>query len=250
MKLTNKISKIASTGLMLSAACALTATAYAATASKDSKSDAVDMGKVSYTIGYNIGKSFKQNSVDVNRAQFDKGFTDGSAGKKGALTDDQMKATMTAFQKSMVEKGQKKAETEAVANQKASTNYMLKVAKMKGVNKIEDGLYYKVIKAGKGPLPTAEDTVTVNYEGKLVDGTVFDSSYKRGKPAEFQVSQVIPGWTKALEKMPKGSTWMLYIASDLAYGKFAPPSIGQNQALTFKIELIKIETNVTKPAKK
>ena len=246
MKLTNKISKIASTGLMLSAACALTTTAYAATASKDSKSDAVDMGKVSYTIGYNIGKSFKQNSVDVNRAQFDKGFTDGTTGNKSTLTDEQMKTTMANFQKSMVAKGQEKTNLEAVANQKASDKYILKSAKIKGVKKIEKGLYYKVIKAGKGTVPTSNDTVTVNYEGKLVDGTVFDSSYKRGKPAEFQVNQVIPGWTKALEKMPQGSTWMLYIAPELAYGKFAPPSIGPNQALIFKVELIK----VTKPTKK
>jgi FKBP-type peptidyl-prolyl cis-trans isomerase FklB len=246
MKLKNRISKIASTGLILSAACALTATAYAATATKDSKSGSVDMGKASYTIGYNIGKSFHQNNVDVNNAQFNKGFSAGTKGSKSALTEKEMKDTMEAFQKSMMEKGQEKAKIQAVANQKASTNYMLKVAKMKGVKKIEDGLYYKALKAGSGTLPTANDTVTVNYEGKLVDGTVFDSSYKRGQPAEFQVNQVIPGWTKALEKMPQGSTWMLYIAPDLAYGKLAPPSIGPNQALIFKVELIK----VTKSTKK
>lgn len=244
MKLKSKISKIAATSLMLSAACALTTSTYAH--SKDSTNNGVDMGKVSYTIGYNIGKSFKQNSVKVNKDQFNKGLNDGLTGKAGSLTEEQMKTTMTNFQKSMMERGQEKAKIQAVANQKASTNYMQKVAKMKGVKKIEDGLYYKVLKAGSGTVPTANDSVTVNYEGTLVDGTVFDSSYKRGKPAEFQVNQVIPGWTKALEKMPQGSTWMLYIAPDLAYGKFAPPSIGANQALTFKVELI----NVTKATKK
>ena len=97
-------------------------------------------------------------------------------------------------------------------------------------------------KSTKKTTPTATEgnNVKVHYKGTLNDGTVFDSSYKRGKPAEFKVNQVIPGWTKALEKMPQGSTWMLYIAPDLAYGKFAPPSIGPEQALIFKVELIKV----------
>ena len=151
-----------------------------------------------------------------------------------------MKEIMSSFQKQMMAKSQEKANLTAATNKKASNAYIAKVANMKGVKKITDGLYYKIIKAGKGTIPKATDTVTVNYEGKLVNGTVFDSSYKRGKPAEFKVNQVIPGWTKALEKMPQGSTWMLYIAPDLAYGKFAPPSIGPEQALIFKVELIKV----------
>jgi FKBP-type peptidyl-prolyl cis-trans isomerase FklB len=246
MKIKNQISKIAKTGLMLSAACALTATAYAATAAKDSKSTPVDINKASYTIGYNIGKSFKQNDVNLNMSKFNKGLTDGVKGTKSALTDEQMQKTMADFQQYMMKKGQDKAKLQSEVNKKASSTYMTKVSKTSGVKKITDGLYYKVIKAGKGPLPTADDTVTVNYEGKLANGKVFDSSYKRGKPAEFQVSQVIPGWTKALQKMPQGSTWMIYISPDLAYGKFAPPTIGPEQALTFKVELIKI----TKPTKK
>jgi FKBP-type peptidyl-prolyl cis-trans isomerase FklB len=246
MKLKNKISKIATTGLMLSATCALTATTYAATASKNGKSDSADMDKASYSIGYNIGKSFNKNSVDLNISEFDKGLSDGVKGTKSALTDEQMKASIDSFQKTMMEKGKEKAKLTALDNKKKSDVYMAKVAKTSSVKKIEDGLYYKVLKAGKGTMPTANDTVTVNYEGKLVNGTVFDSSYKRGKPAEFQVNQVIPGWTKALEKMPQGSTWMLYIAPDLAYGKFAPPSIGPEQALIFKVELIKVKSGPKK----
>ena len=171
-----------------------------------------------------------------------------SHGGKTALTDAQMKETMMKFQKEMMAKMQAKKDETSKTNLTASNAYIAKVAKMKGVKKITDGLYYKVLKAGTGAMPKANDTVTVNYEGKLINGKVFDSSYKRGTPAEFKVNQVIPGWTKALETMPQGSTWMLYISPDLAYGKFAPPSIGPNQALIFKVELIKVKAATLKSA--
>ena len=135
---------------------------------------------------------------------------------------------------------QAKQDQVAANNLTASTTFMTNIAKQKGVMKIADGLYYKVLTPGKGAIPTANDSVEVNYEGTLINGTVFDSSFQRGKPVTFGVTQVIPGWTQALEKMPVGSTWMVYIAPNLAYGKFAPPSIGPNQALVFKIQLIKI----------
>ncbi len=113
-----------------------------------------------------------------------------------------------------------------------------------GVITLADGLQYKVIKAGTGDQPTANDTVTVNYAGTLINGTEFDSSYKRGEPASFPVNGVIPGWTEALQLMKAGSTWELYIPSSLAYGEQgAPPSIGPNETLIFKVELI----NVKKP---
>ena len=111
-----------------------------------------------------------------------------------------------------------------------------------GVVTLPDGLQYKVIKAGTGPKPTISDTVTVHYEGKTVDGTEFDSSYKRGEPATFPVSGVIQGWTEALQLMPAGSTWELYIPASLAYGtRGAPPVIGPNEVLIFKVELISVD---------
>ena len=125
-------------------------------------------------------------------------------------------------------------------NLRASESFMAKVSKEKGVKKLADGLYYKVLILGHGPMPTANDSVTVNYEGKLINGKIFDSSYQRKQTATFQVNKVIPGWTQALEKMPQGSTWELYISPKLAYGEMAPPSIGPNQALTFKVDLIKV----------
>ena len=111
-----------------------------------------------------------------------------------------------------------------------------------GVVTLPDGLQYKVLTAGKGAKPTARDTVVVHYEGKLTDGTEFDSSYKRGEPASFPVSAVIAGWTEALQLMPVGSTWELYIPASLAYGdQGAPPVIGPNQTLVFKVNLIDIK---------
>ena len=128
-------------------------------------------------------------------------------------------------------------------NNQSAGDTFLKANKAKpGVVALEDGLQYKVLEAGKGAKPTDTDTVTVDYEGKLVNGTVFDSSYKRGQPATFPVSGVIPGWTEALKLMPAGSTWELFIPSTLAYGEQgAPPSIGPNETLIFKVKLISID---------
>ena len=201
--------------------------------------------KVSYTIGYQIGQSFHEHGVNINQEHFKQGLKDGIHGGKTALTSQQMKEVMMKFQTQMVEKMQKEKNTLGAKNLTVSNQYIDKISKTKGIKKITNGLYYKVLKAGKGVKPKQDDTVTVNYEGKLISGKLFDSSYKRGKPAEFKVNQVIPGWTKALQAMPQGSTWMLYIAPDLAYGKFAPPSIGPNQALIFKVELIKVTPSKT-----
>lgn len=128
-------------------------------------------------------------------------------------------------------------------NQLVGQAYLAKNMANTGVVTLPDGLQYKIIKAGpsQGPRPTATDTVTVNYSGKLINGTEFDSSYKRGEPAKFQVNQVIPGWTEALQRMTKGSVWELYIPASLAYGSQGmPPVIGANETLIFQVELIDI----------
>jgi FKBP-type peptidyl-prolyl cis-trans isomerase FklB len=198
------------------------------------------MSKVSYLIGFQMGQTAKSQDVDLQPSSFSEGLTAGFTGKTSKYSDDDSKATMDAFQKYMENKIMNQQNQAGDQNQKASEAFMAKIAAEPGMIKITDGLYYKVIQAGTGKIPTAKDTVKVNYEGSLINGTVFDSSYKRNSPISFGVSQVIPGWTQALQKMPVGSTWMVYIAPDLAYGKFAPPVIGPNQALIFKIELLGI----------
>ncbi|MDF2940892.1 MAG: mip [Gammaproteobacteria bacterium] len=196
------------------------------------------MDKVSYSIGYDVGNNFKTQNIDINASAFEAGFEAGLGGKQPAISQADMQSSMQSFQQQMMQQMMQKQAQAAQQNLAASQAYMQKIASQPGVKELEDGLYYQVITAGKGKTPTATDVVTVNYEGTLPDGTVFDSSYQRNQPLTFPLNQVIPGWQKALVKMPIGSTWMVYIAPQLAYGQSAPPSIGPNQALTFKIELI------------
>ncbi len=194
--------------------------------------------KVSYSVGYEIGKGFKTQALPIEGPQFNTGFQTGLSGTTPVMTEAEMQTTLANFQKEMMQEVMAKQQAAAATNLVASQAYLKKISAEAGVQQIEPGLYYKVVKAGNGPMPLATDTVTVNYEGSLINGTVFDSSYQRGQPASFQVSQVIPGWSKVLEQMPVGSTWMIYMSPDLAYGVSAPPQIGPNQALTFKIQLI------------
>ena len=134
-----------------------------------------------------------------------------------------------------------KAQAESAGNRKAGEAFLTANKSKEGVKTLPDGLQYKILKEGSGPKPTANDTVTVNYRGTLIDGKEFDSSYKRGQPASFPVNGVIKGWTEALQLMPVGSKWQLFIPPDLAYGNNPPdPSIGAGDTLVFEVELISI----------
>lgn len=232
--------------VLLALAVGFSATACA-NASLFSPTLKTEMDKVSYAIGYDIGNGFKTQGLAIESDQFESGFQAGLSGKTPAMTTADMQATLTQYQKEMMQQAMAKQQAAAASNLTASTAYLQQVSTQTGVQQLAPGLYYKVLTPGKGKMPKATDTVTVNYEGTLPNGTVFDSSYQRGQPASFQVNQVIPGWTKALEKMPVGSTWMVYMSPDLGYGVYAPPQIGPNQALTFKIDLISI--GVPKPVK-
>ncbi len=220
---------------LVTAGLIVSANAYAAAPVLNSQMD-----KVSYSVGYDIGKGFNTQSIGIEQAQFEAGFEAGLNSQTPAITEQEMQATLSDFQKEMMQQAMQKQQAQAATNLAASQAYLAKVAAEPGVKQLVPGLYYKVLTAGKGAMPGPTDSVTVNYEGSLPNGTVFDSSYKRGQPATFQVNQVIPGWSQAVQKMPVGSTWMVYMAPDLAYGKAAPPQIGPNQALTFKIQLISI----------
>jgi FKBP-type peptidyl-prolyl cis-trans isomerase FklB len=194
--------------------------------------------KVSYIVGLDIGTNLKKQSIDIDTAILAKGLKDALSGTKPLLTDQEIQETMVAFQKEMMAKqaevGKKnKAEGEA---------FLSENKKKEGVKTLPSGLQYKVMKAGTGKKPTSTDTVTTHYRGTLINGTEFDSSYKRGQPVSFPVSGVIPGWTEALQLMEVGAKWQLVVPSNLAYGeKGAGNVIGPNATLIFEVELLSIQ---------
>jgi FKBP-type peptidyl-prolyl cis-trans isomerase FklB len=199
--------------------------------------------KASYAIGMNIGKNLKRDSVEVDPAVLYRALKDALAGNKLLLTDDEAKAALTVLQTEVRAKEEAKLKAAAVENKKTGEAFLAANKTKEGVVTLPSGLQYKVIKEGTGPKPAAEDTVLCHYRGTLVDNTEFDSSYKRGEPLKIPVGGVIKGWTEAIQLMPVGSKWQLYIPSDLAYGERGAPGspIGPNSALIFDVELISIE---------
>ncbi len=198
--------------------------------------------KVSYAIGMNIGHSMKSDSLDIDPNIVMRGFKDYMAGGKLLMTDEETKTVLTAFAAEMSKKKQMAAQQAGDANKQAGQQFLAANKTKEGVVTLPSGLQYKILKAGTGPKPTASDTVVTNYRGTLINGTEFDSSYKRGEPATFPVTGVIKGWTEALQLMPVGSKWQLFIPSDLAYGERSPGAeIGPNSTLVFEIELLSIQ---------
>jgi FKBP-type peptidyl-prolyl cis-trans isomerase len=170
------------------------------------------------------------------------GLKDAMAGGKMMMTDEQAQQTLTQLQSEVREQEEAKRKTQAVDNQKASEAFLAANKAKPGVITLPSGLQYKIIKEGTGPKPTIADVVTCNYRGTLIDGKEFDSSYKRGEPATFPVRGVIKGWTEALQLMPVGSKFELYLPPDLAYGEHgAGADIGPNEALIFEVELMSIK---------
>ena len=205
---------------------------------------ATEQDKISYAIGTDIGGSLKRMEADVNLDKLTAGLRDALAGSKLQLSDEEITASMQAFQTKAREKmmAQRAAATEKAA--KAGVEFLEANKKKEGVVTLPSGLQYKVIKQGDGVKPKATDTVKTHYRGTLVDGKEFDSSYKRGEPAQFPVGGVIKGWTEALQLMPVGSKWQLVIPSDLAYGEQgAGADIPPNSVLVFEIELLEVSSN-------
>jgi FKBP-type peptidyl-prolyl cis-trans isomerase FklB len=198
--------------------------------------------RVSYSIGLLMGKDFKAQSIEVNADLFLKGLQDALSGAKPALTDEEVQRTMTTFQTDMRAKAEANRKAQGEKNLKEGEAFLADNAKKDGVKTTASGLQYKVITEGKGPIPSANDTVSVNYKGTLLDGTEFDSSYKRNAPATFGVKGVIPGWTEALQLMKTGSKWQLFVPGKLAYGeRGAGRQIGPNATLIFEVELLSIK---------
>ncbi len=204
----------------------------------------LDPEKFGYLIGVQFGKSvksIKEAGVDISIESVNKGVTDAIEGNELEMSDEEMKQVENAFRTVFLKKQQEKHKAEMEKNEAAEKAFMDENAKKEGVVTLPSGLQYKVIKEGTGASPKATDKVKVNYEGTLLDGTVFDSSYERGEPMEFQANRVIPGWTEALQLMKEGAEWQLWIPAKLAYGPRPPtPKIGVNEMLIFKVELIEV----------
>jgi len=201
---------------------------------------------VAYVIGANIGQNLQQNiaadSLEFNTNALIQGFRTALNGVDSLVFSKEDKQNiMMQFQKDMQQKQMEKMTKAAEPNKQAGLQYLEENKKQPGVTQTQSGLQYKVIKEGNGKTPTANDQVTVNYEGKLLDGTVFDSSFERGKPATFPVTGVIPGWTEGLQLMKEGGSYELYIPSDLAYGDQGTQGIPGGSTLIFKVDLIKVE---------
>ena len=198
--------------------------------------------KVSYIIGMEIGKNFKKQSIDIDPDILTKGIKDAISGGKPLLTEQEIQENMVTFQKEMMAKQEELAKKLGENNKKEGEAFLAENKKKDGVKTLPSGLQYKVTKAGTGKKPKLTDTVTTQYRGTLIDGTEFDSSYRRGQPVSFPVTGVIPGWTEALQLMEEGAKWQLFIPPNLAYGeRGAGRDIGPNATLIFDIELVSIQ---------
>lgn len=203
-----------------------------------------DNDKVSYLIGQQIGSSIRNQGYDLNSEILTQSLTSALKGEK-SLLDEKETVEVTQHLRKMQMEAQKvqaeKAQEEAVENKKNSDAFLAKNKANKGVKTTASGLQYIAEKEGTGKNPKATDKVTVHYKGTLIDGTEFDSSYKRQKPASFPLNQVIPGWTEGLQLMKEGGKFRFFIPPDLAYGASGRPGIPANSALIFDVELISIE---------
>lgn len=204
-----------------------------------------DQQKQSYALGQSMGSSLQASNIEFDPAFFNAGFYDAAEGVK-RMTQEEMQSTLMGLQQQTQAKQLAQRSEKLAGNKAAAAKYLADNASAEGVVTTDSGLQYKVITAAEGDKPSADDTVTVHYEGRLLDGSVFDSSIERGTPATFPVGGVIAGWTEALQMMSVGSKWQLTIPPELAYGeRGAGDRIEPSSALIFDVELLGIEA---KPA--
>ena len=200
------------------------------------------MDKLSYALGMSMGHNFKGTGIKtLNSADFAAGVASVYDGVKPEMTFDEAKRIGNEYFAKLEAEMQAEAAKQGEVNRKNGEAFLTENAKREGIKVTESGLQYEVLESGKGDSPKASDNVEVHYTGKLIDGTVFDSSVERGVPASFGVTQVIPGWVEALQLMHEGDKWRLYIPSDLAYGpNGAGGVIGPNMTLIFDVELLRV----------
>ncbi len=198
--------------------------------------------KVSYAIGLDIGKNFKARRMDIDADILLQGLKDGQAAAAPLLGDEEIQKVMSDYQQQMMKDEQARRQTQGSENKAREEAFLKENAQKPGVKVTASGLQYKVITEGTGPVPIESDTVKVHYRGNLLDGSEFDSSYKRNEPAVFPLKNVIKGWTEALQLMKVGSKYQVFLPSALAYGEQgAGQAIPPNATLVFEVELLSIE---------
>jgi len=197
--------------------------------------------KESYSLGYQFGQSLKIQGVDVDLDVYTSGIRDALGGKEPLMNQEEIRATIAELQKKAMATRQKEMKEKAEKNLAASKVFLEENKKKEGIKTFPSGLQYKVLMEGSGKTPKATNDVTVNYRGTFIDGTEFDSTYKRGKPGTFQVDRVIRGWTEALQLMKEGSKWQLFIPPELSYGERGTGPIPPNSVLIFEVELISVK---------
>jgi FKBP-type peptidyl-prolyl cis-trans isomerase len=196
----------------------------------------------------NVGSGLRKQDIEVDPNLLFQGLKDALSGGKTQMTDEEVRATFQQLQNSLRSKQEEKMKLAGESNKKEGDTFLAANKTKPGVVALPSGLQYKILTQGTGPKPTAGDSVVCNYKGTLINGTEFDSSYKRGEPATFPVARVIKGWTEALQLMPTGSKWQLFVPPDLAYGeRGAGNDIGPNATLIFEVELVSIQDK-PKPA--
>jgi len=224
---------------ILTAAIGLLAS-LAATA-QDAPELKTDKDKFSYALGMNFGEGFRKQGLELDPAVFAKALAESFNGGKTAMTDEEMKTLLTAAAQEIRKKQEAQQAEKGAAAQKEGEVFLAANKAKEGVVTLPSGLQYKILNAGTGEKPTADDTVVCNYKGALINGTEFDASNKHGGPVTFPVKGVIAGWTEALQLMPVGSKWQLFVPSNLAYGAQGPGDIGPNSTLIFEVELVSIQ---------
>ncbi|MHB8068383.1 MAG: FKBP-type peptidyl-prolyl cis-trans isomerase [Desulfobaccales bacterium] len=200
-----------------------------------------DKDKVSYGIGVAMAKNLKGQGIEVNSSALLKGLQDELKGGKLLMTEADLQATMGKFKQEMMAKQVAAMKKAGETNQKEGDAFLAENKKKKDIVTLPSGLQYKIITEGKGKKPAETDTVEVNYRGTLINDTEFDSSYKRGQAATLKVKEIIPGWREALQLMPMGSKWQIFIPAKLAYGEKGAGPIGPNATLIFEVELLAIK---------
>ena len=207
-------------------------------AAQDAATDLkTDKDKFSYALGMNFGESFRKQELNLDPAMFYKAFAEAFNTGKTAMSEQDMETLLkTAAQEIRKKQVEKAQETQAEGEK-----FLVENKSKEGIVTLPSGLQYKILKQGPGEKPSLEDTVVCNYKGTLINGTEFDASEKHGGPTSFPVKGVIAGWTEALQLMPVGSKWQLFVPSNLGYGQQGPPNIGPNATLIFEVELVSVQ---------